>query len=110
MVTRRAPTPGARLTASLDRVLTRAAHHPVVPTIIAFLAGAAAAEWVAWLRAGPGAAVALTPAAGIAFAAALLLPWRRAAARGRRPADYLCRYAGGTRQRIGAGARHRHPQ
>ena len=80
MVTRRAPTPGARLTASLDRVLSRAAHHPVVPTIIAFLAAATAAEWVAWLRAGPGAAVALTPAAGIAFAAALLLPWRRAAA------------------------------
>ena len=51
-----------------------------MPTIVALVAAAIAAEWVAWLRAGPDAAVALTPAAGIAFAAALLLPWRCAIA------------------------------
>jgi PAS domain S-box-containing protein len=68
--------PGARL-ASL---LAWAARHPVVPTVVALVAAVAAAEWVAWLHAGPGAAVALTPATGIAFAVALLLPWRRAVA------------------------------
>jgi PAS domain S-box-containing protein len=52
----------------------------VVPALIAFVAAVVVAEWVAWLHTGPGAAVAVTPAAGVAFAAALLLPVRRAVA------------------------------
>jgi PAS domain-containing protein len=59
-----------------------AARHPVVrrvlPTVLAFAAAALATAWVAWLQVGPGDAVAVTPAAGVAFAVALLLPMRRA--------------------------------
>jgi PAS domain S-box-containing protein len=87
MVTRRTDTPGSRLRPSSrivpDRVagtLARIARHPMVPTLVALIAAIAAAEWVAWLHAGPGAAVAVTPAAGVAFATALLLPWKRAIA------------------------------
>jgi PAS domain S-box-containing protein len=52
----------------------------VLPTGLAFAAAALAAAWVAWLQVGPGDAVAVTPAAGVAFAVALLLPMRRAVA------------------------------
>jgi len=88
MATRRADLPERperhdrpeRLGARLASHLAAATKHPVVPTAVALVAAVAAAEWVAWLHAGPGAVVALTPAAGIAFAAALLLPWRRTVA------------------------------
>ncbi|MFN8025104.1 MAG: response regulator [Acidimicrobiia bacterium] len=86
MVTRRTDSPASRSTGPfplperLRGPAARVARHPVVPTVVAFVLAVAVAEWVAWLRAGPGGAVAVTPAAGIAFAAALLLPWKRALA------------------------------
>jgi PAS domain S-box-containing protein len=62
----------------------QAGRHPgvrrVAPTVAAFVAAAAAAAWVTWLRAGPDTAVAVTPAIGVALAVALLLPFRRAVA------------------------------
>jgi hypothetical protein len=58
------------------------ARHPgvrrVLPTVLAFATAAIAAAWVAWLQAGPGDAVAVTPAIGVAFATLLLLPPARA--------------------------------